>query len=712
MDKNKIFFFAKSIIFIAIFIVWLAGLKWIHGQPVYRDSYNISDSSEYICTVNNMGQKIEQQFQAPCDGIVESLALQIGNYAGNSRSDWKAELFESGTGNRIYDGTFEADRLKDNLYNNILDDPVEVQKGRSYRLAISPISFQNDSGLAFYADDTGKQGRLIDGAKETSFNLSMKIVYASEQSGFLTGMYIAVSLFALMIFFRILWLRRKNLPWYCDRIVQTMIIMLVYYFLQQGVLNIYPFIDENDNIRGGMVIAEGNIIYRDYITQHMPLMYYLCGLFALLGAGSIPQFRLLYYMLCSLIAGFIYMRNAEKFGKYRIGLFLLLQPFVLYTIHGSYIFFILSDNIQALAMVVLLLEYLDYRQTYEIDLKRSIIVASSIYAGFGCAFLSAYSIAVIVAGVIISEVVHFRKSGQPVSFYIKRYQALFLSCLIPLILFLAYFFINGTFGQAFEMAYSFNTEIYPEYIGTCRTKLEPVTMGFYNFFSTIFQTIRLLPVQPSRTCVVQLLLLLMSAFYIGKEIWKKNYFTAVTVFMFLCMCFTRGQDMTNFHAAPLWNVALLIVFLDTGIAQNPKTAQKQSLAVAAVLGLVTFLPYAQELKSSIFSEHAVEINEWERFVVANTEEKDTIFIDSTSFESIYLQYKDRYAANRLPYFLPWYMDWYQDDTIQDLKEKQPELLLYNPDLEVWDIKGFMEPLRRQIDKDYVLDEESGVYIRK
>ena len=423
-----------------------------------------------------------------------------------------------------------------------------------------------------------------------------------------------------------------------------MFLMLVFYFLQQGILNSYPFIDENDNIRGGMILADGNILYRDYITQHMPFMYYLCGIFALLGAGSAPQFRLLYYMFCAIIAGFIYLRNGEKFGRWRISLFLILQPFVLYALHSDYSFRILSDNIQAMAMVVLLLEYLDYRKNLEIDVQRSVIVALSIYAGFGCAFLSAYSIAVIAVGVIISEVMQYRKSSHPFSFYIKRYRVLFLSCIIPLLVFAAYFFINGALGQAFEMAYRFNTEVYPEYIGTCRTMLEPFTMGIYNFFATILQNIWILPSQFSRISIIQLILLLMAAFYTGKNIWQKNYLTGITVFLFLCMCFTRGQDMTNFHAAPLWNVALLIAFLDTEITENSHIAGKPSLIAAAVLGLLTFLPYAKALESNILSGHTVEINEWERFVVENTAENDTLLIDSTYYESIYLQYKDRYAA--------------------------------------------------------------------
>lgn len=129
MFKNKILFLVKAAAVIIVFFLWATGLKWVMGQPVYQDSYSIAGSKGTICVVNRMDQKIEQEFEAPCDKKMEGLLLQIGNYAGESRSGWKAELSEAGTGKLIYEGTFEAADLKDNQYNNILDKPVEVQKG-------------------------------------------------------------------------------------------------------------------------------------------------------------------------------------------------------------------------------------------------------------------------------------------------------------------------------------------------------------------------------------------------------------------------------------------------------------------------------------------------------------------------------------------------------------------------------------------------------
>ena len=712
MNKNKIFITLSTTMFIIISIAWLAGLQNAFQQPDYREGHNISVSDGYQCVVNRLDQKIEQKFEVPCDDALEGLSLQIGTFSGDSRSLWKAVISEVKTGQQIYEGVFDAKDIKDNQYYNILDHSIEVEKNKKYCLVISPVQLDNEWGLVFYADSKGKHGHLEGGEKDVSFDLALKTCSIVDNSGFWARIYIAMYLYILIIFVRIWVLYKKNVPWYRDKIIQTMLLMLIYCFLLQGVLNISPFTDENDNIRGGMLIAKGEVIYRDYITQHTPFMYYLCGIFALMGAGSIPQFRLLFYIFCAGIMGFIYFRNGEKCGKLRICLFAILHPAVMYTLHASYGLRILSDNMMALGMAVLLLEYLDYRKTFKIDLGRSLTVAAAIYVSFGCAFLSAYPISVIIISVIITEAVQFSKSGQPVSFYVERYRVLFLSCLVPFILTMVYFFVNHALSLAYEMAFSFNTEVYSKYVSLGSAKLEPFINGVKNYFSMIVYTIRTIPVQDTKRCALELLMLLMVAVHIGKGLWKKEYLTRVSEFLFLCLCFTRDSEMGDFHAAPFWCVALLIVFLDMGFAEKQKIVEKRVLAAAAILGALTYMPYIASLKENIFSDHTVEINDWEQFVVTNTKEDDTVFIDCFRYESLYFQYKDIDIVNTLPYFLPWYMEWYQENTIKELEEKQPKFVLYDPQSVVWDIKGFMGDLQKEVDKDYILDKKTGIYIRK
>lgn len=722
MQENKKAVLLKgafcTIIVIAC-ILWVIGLISAVKQPTYKSWFDIGEPSAYSFEVNDLDQKIVQQFEAPCDEVFEKVAVRIGTHWGKSRSQWKVELFEGSEEERIYEGTFDAEEVKDNSFFNVIDEEIKVNKDLSYKLVITPVKIQGDLGLAFYADEEGNGGYLSGGDSEEHFDLAVRVYGCADRDLFWAGSYIAVSLFVVLIFIRIWLLRKRKISWTLDPLFQTMVIMLLYFFLHLGGLDAKIFTDENDNIRGGMIIARGGVLYKDYITQHTPFMYYLCAVFAKLGASSLPQFRIVYHMFCAVFAGFIYLRNGKKFGQFKIASFLIMEPFVLYLIHSSDSLRILSDNIQAMALSVLLLEYLGYWKKPGVGIKRSIIVSIAIIVSLGCAFLSAYPITVIGVGVIINEASHIRRKRRrrrPVSYYVKRYRKLVLTCFLPFILCAAYFGVNGALPVFYEMSYRFNVEVYEKYIHMGGSKLAPLYVGIKRFFLTMIQNVAGLFNDFSAYSLICLLLLLAVSFSIGLELWKRNYLKGVTIFLFLCMCYTRDQPSNNFHVTAFWNTALLIAILSLDKIRFGRMKEKWQQVMPAVaivaIFLIAYEPYGHILGKSMFLKHTVTLCEWEQYVVDHTEEGDTILIDAFSYDSIYLIDQNRCSISRAYYFLPWYMDWYQDEVIQDLQEQKPSLVLYNPDLEVWEVGGFLKPLKKQVDKDYVRDKITGIYIRK
>lgn len=722
-DKKTIILKAVfCIILLIICIVWIRGLFYAYKQPTYKTWFNIGEPSEYYFEVKDLNQRIVQQFDAPCDEVFEKVAVRIATYSGQSKSQWKVELFEGDKDTLLYEGTFDSQKVKDNTYFNVINKEIKVSKDSSYKLMITPLNIQGEFGLAFYADEEGKRGYLSGGDSEERFDLDIKVYGSSDGNFFWAGSYIAVSLFALLIFIRILFLQKRQMSWIQDPLIQTMVLMLIYFFLHTGCLDIYEFTDENDNIRGGIIVADGGVIYKDYVTQHMPFMYYLCAIFSKLGASSIPQFRVLYYMFCSLFAGLIYLRNGAKFGKCRIALFLIWEPFVLYMIHSSYPLRILSDNVQTMAMVVLLLEYLNYRKKPGVGIKRSIIVSLAIFISLGCAFLSAYPIAVIGVSVIINEATYVKKKQRrhkrrrPISYYIKRYRKLVLICLFPFILCAVYFSINRALPMAYEMAYRFNIDVYEKYTNIGGSKIGIIFLGIRNFFTTITQDMVNLFQKFEAVSIVRILILLAVVFGVGKELWKRHYLTGITIFLFLCMCNTRDPSSNHFHVIAFWGIAMLIavLYVDWKNITIITGIWRKVVAASAVLAvsLLIYEPYGSTLLDSFFSEHTVELKEWEQYVVDHTKEGDKILIDSYCYESVYLVDKGRYSITRVPYFLPWYMDWYQEEIIEVLQEQKPSMVLYNPKIEVWEISGFLEPLKKQVNKDYDQDKITGIYIRK
>ena len=75
------------------------------------------------------------------------------------------------------------------------------------------------------------------------------------------------------------------------------------------------FLDEQDNLIGGKIVANGGHIYIDFISQHMPGMYYICMLFAQMGISTLVGYRVSFYFLIAVIWVFMYFRYQENFGK-------------------------------------------------------------------------------------------------------------------------------------------------------------------------------------------------------------------------------------------------------------------------------------------------------------------------------------------------------------------------------------------------------------
>ena len=59
------------------------------------------------------------------------------------------------------------------------------------------------------------------------------------------------------------------------------------------------FTDEQDVFYGGYNVVMSGDIYGSYVSQHMPFSYYMAAVPALLGARTVYQFRLGFYVMMS-----------------------------------------------------------------------------------------------------------------------------------------------------------------------------------------------------------------------------------------------------------------------------------------------------------------------------------------------------------------------------------------------------------------------------
>lgn len=408
---------------------------------------------------------IEQEFKIPYK-MFHGISLRIGNYGRENNSRYELIVKDKTLDKIIAVEEFNTSKVKDkNYYEIFFNSPIEVDGTHDFSVIIKAKTLVNaENGVAFYIDntDTPNSGNLYYNGTLYEANLCMNVYGGNTNTfWFVFTLICEIYLIALLAYTVCLWLHKKTIK--SNTIVQVGFLGIVIFSMLVTFLKIETFSDEVDNIIGGILVGKGYTLYVDYYTGHTPFAYWLCAAFSVLGPISLEQFRLLYYVLISVIYMGLFIRHKNNFGSIKMALIPIIQ-IAFGILMTTQTVMILSDNIQTICMIALLLEFLQYLKDEKLDWKRAIIVSISIFCSFGSAFVSAYAIFAICLGVFIKEITYWKKEKFSFVNAIKRYWKLVVACAIPFVITLIYFMVTNSIFNVYEQAFKFNTEVYSEYL--------------------------------------------------------------------------------------------------------------------------------------------------------------------------------------------------------------------------------------------------------
>lgn len=706
----------NMMIYVLWFVCTCLSLYCVRNKLTYIEFQSMNSANDAYIEINNTEDKITQQFYMPY-GILNGISLQIGTFARDNNSMWKLEVLEKETQSVIFEEAFHASLIQDNSYYLITSNKnIKVKRGEVYELQIMAQAVTQNSSLAFYRSDTDvlEQNSLYINGEYMNADLCFK-VYGGEADLWWTGFAVICALFILAILRRILNVDLDMRKIQEDRICQCLVLIGIVFLLLCVFSAAGTFTDENDNFRGGMIIANGGVIYKDYITQHTPAAYYICALFALLGAGSVQQFRLSYYFVIALLWGFLYIRHASRFGRRKMYVLAIAESVFIPAVvplHGAQV---LSDGIQGICMVILMLEFLSYFQDRELGWNRVWIVSACIWGSFGAAFVSAYALVWVVGIVLVLEVLYWKNKNVSVSGICFRYFRLVTAMMVPVVCAVSYLAVHGALREAFQQAYKFNTEVYARYLqGFGSNPIQPLIEAVQHFFDATagqFQT--LLTAQATNVTVLQVVLLILATAAVVRLFFvEKRQVEAFTLFMVMICSATRGYDM---HGLAAWYLSVLITCLFTGgwstHALKTGDVSHSSVITAVVLAVILFSTYADCAGDNLLTEQT-PVSDMESEVISRTERGEKIMIDAYGCDSIYFLYKDRYPVNRMVYMLPWYMDWYEQITVEELHHYAPNIVVYNAEQDTWGYTHYANVLEMEIKKNYIKLPDIPVWRRK
>lgn len=455
--------------------------------------------------------------------------------------------------------------------------------------------------------------------------------------------------------------------------------------------------DEYDNFLGGMVVANGGEIYKDFMSQHTPMLYYLCALLYLIGVRIVVVYRLMIYALLSAIWVAMFFRYGKAFGKIAMITYPILYITLMYNA-DIFSHCILSEQFQSQSLVVLLLEFLQYKRLKYLKVSSYICISFAVLFSFGTAFVSIYPIFIVGLGVFINEVFNLFKIGrfdkkqlsEDVRKTLFSGAKLVLLCLLPFATIIIIYAVKGNIGNAIYGIYTVNRVYYPKY-GAISSSI----------IASFFSPLRVILLSLKNTGSFHLNISVTSVLLVSLYLFcKKDILKGMACIGFIYMCAMRAT--TGFHGMPFLAVGMLFFALIVqtlfNIVINKMRhllfSNKKANAVAIIMVLIILMPSIVSFESAIgnrelfFSKdefkYKIAQGSVEEVITTVTDDNDKIY-DAT-ITLLYI------PSQRLPIkapaiVCPWIYEAYHDMIFESMDEEKPKIIYLPDEFDVWGNKA-------------------------
>ena len=453
------------------------------------------------------------------------------------------------------------------------------------------------------------------------------------------------------------------------------------------------FVDELDVFYGGYNVAKGGDVYKVYATQHMPFSYYLAAPAALLGARTIFQFRLYFYIILSGLWTGMYIRYRKHFPRPALILMPLLY-IVQLRMHNMATTMI-SDHWQGLGLVLVLLELLRYADTKKITAGMSCMVSLGIVLSFGTTFISAYPLLMVFLGVAAMQAVQAVKKERKLPEMLREDGRLALICLCPFLLLALWYGVSGNLGNAVGGAYTLNVSIYSKYLGGYGSSPGGTFFAvFPNWIHYQAKGWNWLQSGDWRWAL-QIWLQTAALLVLCVSLWLEKKRTAAAVFL-LATLMVGVRAFDGFHGAAYMAVTCIPMALCLDGALSfflEKRSWRRAIPAAAALALAAALifPEIGMIKTWINVPWLLQDRQYPEsnrdLLGILAEPGEQIHTDDISYSGQTIMRNNlRLDEGSIGAGCPWFYEFYGEREMQKLRENQPRILLYEPEAEIWGYK--------------------------
>ncbi len=474
--------------------------------------------------------------------------------------------------------------------------------------------------------------------------------------------------------------------------------------------------DELDIMINGRGIARGQLLYTDLASQHMPFTYYISALFYKIGATTVTEQRIAFYIFFAVMWTVLYARYGTKFGKKTM----FFSPLIFCCLIPTYDMgtTILSEHLAAIGLLIFMLEFLKFVQDKTIGWKESIFISIAVILSFGTIFVAIFPVFVIALGVLGTEIKWGKEKQIGIGTFliniVRKYLKLFICVMIPWVLLIGYYIIKSTFKAFIFGAYTINREIYPDYIAYGDS-----------IFGTVINTISAAAAQVSAVFVgwtaeytyvkiLQVIVVVCVVVFV-LSVWK-NYgkFTGLIITLFVVFAGSRGYF--NFHGTQFVGLG---AFMTSWVLCNTLEKRKVSEGKEVNFRLVIMTMLCITMTQGFFNNTSritdiklKEEKDYDTKVVETLTDKDEKVWQLCMNNHVAMQ-ADRLTIGTSA-ATPWMWRGVGEYQFAQVKEEKPRVILYVPQYEVWgySMNEYAPEAVEYVEKNYTKLEGAGlVYVR-
>ena len=477
------------------------------------------------------------------------------------------------------------------------------------------------------------------------------------------------------------------------------------------------FTDEQDVFYGGYNIVMSGDLYQNYLSQHMPVSYYLAAPAALMGARNIYQFRLYFYVLMGLLWMLLYLRHRGRLN--RLALFCLPLLYLFQMKNYTYGTMMVSDHWQGFGITVILLELIRFIRERRISGTMAAFVSLGIVLSFGSAFLSVYPIFMVFLGVIGIKCMNFQKDRKIRKQLVQEDLRLVGFCLLPFALLVGWYLITGNFQQFIDGAYRMNLEIYPRYAQNYNSSVTgSMIAAFPNWWSNLRDSVTQITEQPVTGVIALLQAVSLIPFLIA--LGKQSWIGAVSFALANVMAGVRS--FSGYHNAPYAAACSIPMAFCVGMSWKMVLRKRRlpgipALAVCAAGVIfiawptVTVLPDLADIPILLDQTASGQDNRELLEILTDPGERiHTGDISATS--GAVMGYQLRLDDATLASSNPWFYEMYGERELAYLKEHRTKVVLLDPEGMLWGyrVRDYAADLVSYVEEHYIrLAEQTYVH---